>query len=33
VAQAIRDAGGRIIAGERVPDELAEQVLADLTTS
>jgi hypothetical protein len=24
VAQAIRDAGGRIIAGERVPDEIVE---------
>lgn len=32
VAQAIRDAGGRIIAGERVPDEIVEQALADLTT-
>jgi uncharacterized membrane protein len=31
VAQAIRDAGGRIIAGERVPDEIVEQALADLT--
>jgi uncharacterized membrane protein len=30
VAQAIRDAGGRIIAGERVPDEVLEQALADL---
>jgi uncharacterized membrane protein len=30
VAQAIRDAGGRIIAGERVPDEVVEQALADL---
>ena len=32
VAQAIRDAGGRILAGERVPDEIVEQALADLTT-
>src|SRR4029450_4290995 len=32
VAQAIRDAGGRIIAGERVPEEIVEQALADLTT-
>jgi hypothetical protein len=32
VAQAIRDAGGRVIAGERVPDEVVEQVLADLAT-
>jgi hypothetical protein len=31
-AQAIRDAGGRIIAGERVPDEIVEQALADLAT-
>jgi uncharacterized membrane protein len=30
VAQAVRDAGGRIIAGERVPDEVVEQALADL---
>jgi uncharacterized membrane protein len=30
VSQAIRDAGGRIIAGERVPDEIVEQALADL---
>jgi hypothetical protein len=29
VAQAIRDAGGRIIAGERVPDEIAEQLIQD----
>ena len=29
-SQAIRDAGGRIIAGERVPDEIVEQALADL---
>jgi len=29
-AQAIRDAGGRIIAGERVPDEVVEQALAGL---
>ncbi|HET7519380.1 MAG TPA: DUF6325 family protein [Actinomycetes bacterium] len=32
VAQAIRDAGGRIVAGERVPDEVVEQALADLAT-
>jgi uncharacterized membrane protein len=32
VSQAIRDAGGRIIAGERVPDEIVEQALADLAT-
>jgi hypothetical protein len=32
VAQAIRDAGGRILAGERVPDQLIEQALAGLTT-
>jgi hypothetical protein len=32
VAQAIRDAGGRIVAGERVPDEVLEQALADLDT-
>ena len=32
VARAIQDAGGRIIAGERVPDEGVEQALADLTT-
>jgi hypothetical protein len=32
VAQAIWDAGGRIVAGERVPDEIVEQALADLTT-
>jgi len=32
VAQAIRDAGGRIVAGERVPDEVVEQALADLPT-
>jgi hypothetical protein len=30
VAQAIRDAGGRIVAGERVPDEIVEQALTDL---
>jgi Family of unknown function (DUF6325) len=30
VAQAIREAGGRIVAGERVPDEIVEQALADL---
>jgi uncharacterized membrane protein len=32
VARAIRDAGGRIIAGERVPDEIVEQALAGLAT-
>jgi uncharacterized membrane protein len=32
VAQAIRDAGGRIVAGERVPPEIVEQALAGLTT-
>jgi len=32
VSQAIRDAGGRIIAGERVPDEIVEHALADLAT-
>jgi hypothetical protein len=32
VAQAIRDAGGRIVAGQRVPDEIVEQALADLAT-
>jgi uncharacterized membrane protein len=32
VAQAIRDAGGRILAGERVPDEVVAQALADLGT-
>jgi Family of unknown function (DUF6325) len=32
VAQAIRDAGGRIIAGERIPDEVVEEALADLAT-
>jgi hypothetical protein len=32
-AQAIRDAGGRIIAGERVPDDVVEQALAGLETS
>jgi uncharacterized membrane protein len=30
VAQAIRDAGGRIVAGERVPDEIMEQALDGL---
>jgi hypothetical protein len=30
--QAIRDAGGRIIAGERIPDEVVEEALADLAT-
>ena len=33
VAQAIRDAGGRIVAGERIPHEIVERALADLTTS
>ena len=33
VAQAIRDAGGRIIAGERIPDELVEQALPETATS
>ena len=32
VTQAIRDAGGRIIAGERIPDEIVEQALAGLAT-
>ena len=32
VAQAIRDAGGRLIAGERIPDEVVEEALADLAT-
>jgi uncharacterized membrane protein len=32
VAQAIRDAGGRIITGERVPDEVVERALDDLAT-
>jgi hypothetical protein len=32
VARAIRDAGGRIIAGERVPDDVVEQALAGLPT-
>jgi hypothetical protein len=32
VAQAIRDAGGRSIAGERIPDEVVEEALADLAT-
>jgi uncharacterized membrane protein len=32
VARAIRDAGGRIIAGERVPDDVVEQAMAGLTT-
>jgi hypothetical protein len=31
VAQAIRDAGGRIVAGERVPPEIVDQALAGLT--
>ena len=29
VARAIRDAGGRIVAGERVPEEVVDQALAD----
>jgi hypothetical protein len=33
VAQAIRDAGGRIVAGERIPHEIVQRALADLTTS
>lgn len=33
VAQAIRDAGGRIIAGERIPHELVEGALAETATS
>jgi Family of unknown function (DUF6325) len=32
VGQAIRDAGGRIVAGERIPPQIVEQALADLTT-
>ena len=32
VARAIRDAGGRIIAGERVPDDVVEQAIAGLPT-
>jgi hypothetical protein len=32
VAHAIRDAGGHIIAGERIPDEIVERALADLAT-
>jgi uncharacterized membrane protein len=32
VSQAIRDAGGRIIAGERIPDEIVQRALADLAT-
>jgi hypothetical protein len=32
VARAIQDAGGRIIAGERVPDEIVEQALAGLAS-
>jgi uncharacterized membrane protein len=32
VAQAIRAAGGRIVAGERIPDEIVEQAMAGLTT-
>jgi Family of unknown function (DUF6325) len=31
VAQSIGDAGGRIVAGERVPPEIVERALADLT--
>jgi Family of unknown function (DUF6325) len=33
VAQAIRDAGGRIVAGERIPHELVEGALAEPATS
>ena len=33
VAQAIRDAGGRIIAGQRIPHEIVEAALTDTTTS
>ena len=32
VAQAIRAAGGRIVAGARVPDEIVAQALTDLAT-
>jgi hypothetical protein len=32
VAQAIRDAGGRIVAGERIPCEIVEGALAEATT-
>jgi uncharacterized membrane protein len=32
VSQAIRDAGGRIIAGERIPEEIVQRALADLAT-
>jgi hypothetical protein len=30
VAQAIRDAGGHIIAGERIPEEIVQRALADI---
>jgi uncharacterized membrane protein len=30
VAQAIRDADGRIIAGERIPEEIVQRALADI---
>ena len=33
VAQAIRDAGGRIIAGQRIQHEIVEAALTDTTTS
>jgi uncharacterized membrane protein len=33
VAKAIRDAGGRIVAGERIPHEIVEGALADITAS
>jgi uncharacterized membrane protein len=32
VSQAIRDAGGRIIAGERIPEEIVQRALAELAT-
>ena len=32
VAQAIRDAGGRIVAGERIPSEIVEGALAEPAT-
>jgi hypothetical protein len=33
VARAIRDAGGRIVAGERIPSEIVEEALAEPATS
>jgi hypothetical protein len=33
VAQAIRDAGGRIVAGERIPHEIVERALPETATS